>query len=358
MELKKAGKKVYVIDGNHDINNPSAIGYNESSTYPVNHVSPAEFQKIYNEFGYKDAIAKDPNSLSYVVEPEKGLRIIAIDSCRYNDNLKLRNSRVDGVISNKTLSWIKAQLTLAKKQNARVLGMMHHGLINHFALEATLAPEYLVANYAKIQQIFADNGLNIVFTGHLHVQDAVKASNANLYDIATGSLVTYADQYRLADITTDGKLKITSKAVDKIDYNLGGLSFNEYSKKITADNLKTILPKLLNAYLIGKGYSKSAASKKVTQLASKKVSSSVTFLDVVIEAILNYYKGDEKPTPNEKALINILLKSNDSLEVSFAFLLNSVINDISPADNNLTIDWKPQYAAQPTPNATSNQSNN
>jgi predicted MPP superfamily phosphohydrolase len=348
MELKKAGKKVYVIDGNHDINNPSSIGYKENSTYPVNHVSPAEFKTIYNEFGYKDAIAKDPNSLSYVVEPEKGLRIIAIDSCRYNDNLKLKDSHVDGAISNKTLAWIKAQLALAKNQNARVLGMMHHGLINHFNLESMLAPEYLVADNAKIQQIFADNGLNIVFTGHLHVQDVVKASNTNLYDIATGSLVTYADQYRLVEITTDGKLELTSKAVDKIDYNLGGLSFNEYSKDITTRNLKTLLPKLLNIYLIRKGYSKSAAAKKVTELTAEKISPNTSFLDVVIEAILNYYKGDEMPTPNETALINVLMKSNDSLKVSFAFLLNSVINDIPPADNNLTINWNPQYTVSNT----------
>lgn len=41
---------------------------------PVASITPAEFKEIYKDFGYEEALATDPGSLSYVVEPVKGLR--------------------------------------------------------------------------------------------------------------------------------------------------------------------------------------------------------------------------------------------------------------------------------------------
>jgi hypothetical protein len=66
-QLKAAGAKVFVCPGNHDVNNPHAASYNGAVATPVPSISAADFAALYSEFGYKDALARDPNSLSYVL---------------------------------------------------------------------------------------------------------------------------------------------------------------------------------------------------------------------------------------------------------------------------------------------------
>ena len=75
-ELRAAGTKVYVIPGNHDINNAKAKIYDGDNERPVDMTSKTDFATIYGNFGYNNAIARDPNSLSYVVQPQNDLRII------------------------------------------------------------------------------------------------------------------------------------------------------------------------------------------------------------------------------------------------------------------------------------------
>lgn len=107
-ELANAGKNVYVINGNHDIYNPSAFSYNGSKKIPIKNTSPRDFQRLYYGYGYEQAIAVDPNSLSYVVEPAPGLRIIAMDSCIYNKNSKF--SVTNGALPPERLNWVKYQI--------------------------------------------------------------------------------------------------------------------------------------------------------------------------------------------------------------------------------------------------------
>jgi len=39
-------------------------------------ITPQQFQAIYAPFGYNQALARDTNSVAYVVEPVSGLRIL------------------------------------------------------------------------------------------------------------------------------------------------------------------------------------------------------------------------------------------------------------------------------------------
>ncbi|HET6487379.1 MAG TPA: metallophosphoesterase, partial [Spirochaetia bacterium] len=84
--LQKAGIKVYVVPGNHDIDNPHAMSYTAKGATPVASILPAEFAENYRDYGYGEAIARDPGSLSYVVEPVPGLWLLAIDSANYATN--------------------------------------------------------------------------------------------------------------------------------------------------------------------------------------------------------------------------------------------------------------------------------
>ena len=98
-QLKSNGKKVYVIPGNHDIENPNAVRYSGNSALRIRNITAEEFAQIYADFGYKDALYRDPASLSYVAEPRKGIWLLALDSCRYRGKVGEEETLISGRFS-------------------------------------------------------------------------------------------------------------------------------------------------------------------------------------------------------------------------------------------------------------------
>lgn len=342
-DLEKSGKKVFVINGNHDIYNNDAVKFIGDKTQKVKNISPTEFKKIYADFGYNQAIAKDPNSMSYVVEPVKGFRIIAMDSCYYLKNPSLKAPITSGGFSNQRLNWIEKQIKDAKSKGKTIIGMMHHGIIPHFTYEDKFCPEYIISDHKNIANQFADLGLHVVFTGHFHAQDvAQQKSNKNnlIYDVETGSLVTYPCPYRIVSIAKDNKMNIVTKNVNKIDCNLDGKTLKQYSKNFVTSGLKELAPKLLKGFLIQNGKSETDANKQVSLLTTQQIFPNTTILDIGVNSIVNHYAGDEKMTTQTDSLINFLRSLNKPSMKMAADILYSLNTDLPPADNNLTIRIK------------------
>ena len=103
-QLADCGTKVFVIPGNHDINNPEAVAYNGDISNPTPIIQARDFSKIYANFGYRNAISRDANSLSYISQPYRGLWILAIDDCEYYNNTT--TALVPGKIKPETMAWI------------------------------------------------------------------------------------------------------------------------------------------------------------------------------------------------------------------------------------------------------------
>ncbi|MFO7669675.1 MAG: metallophosphoesterase, partial [Bacteroidales bacterium] len=101
--------KVLVVPGNHDINNPDAVLFDGDITEPVPTISAEEFSLLYAEYGYGSAIARDPNSLSYISEPFKNFFVVAIDANEYYDNTS-EYSVTAGKIKDATMDWIESQI--------------------------------------------------------------------------------------------------------------------------------------------------------------------------------------------------------------------------------------------------------
>ena len=76
-------------------------------------ITPENFKSLYADFGYRNAIARDPVSLSYVSEPFKGLRILALDANEYYNNTP-DYCVVAGNIKDETMEWAKEQLADAQ----------------------------------------------------------------------------------------------------------------------------------------------------------------------------------------------------------------------------------------------------
>ena len=231
-QLVSAGIKVRVIDGNHDINFNMAVMFTTNDTVPVPNINPATFRNIYRDFGFNDAVSTDPNSLSYVSEPLPGLRILAIDACKYDPQYD--SDMVGGHIRQETMTWALLQLAEAKAKGKMVFGMMHHALINHFTDQNVSFPDFVVDSASGISDAFMNAGLKLVFTGHGHASDIVKKTNGNkfLYDIETASTVAYPCSYRMLTYIKDSALIISTVPIQQIDFPIpSGLSFQEYARQ-------------------------------------------------------------------------------------------------------------------------------
>jgi len=192
--IQKTGTTVLVVPGNHDIYNSWARKYTENELIKIDSISPEEFEDIYSDYGYKDAVSRDPISLSYLATPAEDLWILMLDSAIYDRNRFRDGPEMGGEISPKTLEWIKECGKLAKENNAKLLGVMHHSLMDHSEI---LNENYTINNKDESIEVLQNCGVDLVLTGHIHLQDikSHKANNKTIYDIATSCLSAYPNQY-------------------------------------------------------------------------------------------------------------------------------------------------------------------
>jgi hypothetical protein len=330
-DLEDSGIQVYVVPGNHDINNPDAVSYSGAQTTPVPNISPDDFVTIYGQFGFEQALSRDANSLSYLVEPAPGLCVLGMDACRYKENMD--TPIVGGRFSQETLNWILAQIAWAKANNKQIIGFMHHGIVAHYSMEPLLFGDYLVDDWTNISKLFADAGMRMVFTGHYHAQDAVERTIQRgrtpsfIFDVETGSLVTYPVPYRL--ITLDETLsavQIESRLITEIDYDTGGIPFPQYAQQYLEDGLLILSQTILIDYF-GLDPAEAAA-----------------YSPDIVKAFEANYVGDENPDSETlQTAIGYLQMPDPALKLIGMGLL-SLWHDPHPADNNLTLDLKNGWA--------------
>ncbi len=322
LERRHHGLEIYVVPGNHDIYNPGAVSYLTSPPTPVDQVSPADFQRIYAAFGYREALDRDPGSLSYLAEPRPGIWLLAIDSCDYEDNLTLGTSVTSGRLTPATQAWILARLQEAARRHKTVIAMMHHGVVEHFLGQAQLFSEYLLTGYPAAGKALADAGLRLVFTGHFHANDVVVADygTSHLYDVETGSLVTAPSPYRLVHLDVDARtFDVSTRHVTSIPSHPG--DFPAWSQAFLMDGLND----LTMYQLTHPPYSLPEAVAE--QLAP-----------LVAGGLAAHYAGDEAVPAQVLAVIQAMLGSGDPLTIGLGQSLYGLWTDLPPADGEVSIE--------------------
>ncbi|MGC1392008.1 MAG: metallophosphoesterase [Bacteroidales bacterium] len=310
--------KVLVIPGNHDINNPDAKLFNGDNTVSVPTITPENFKSLYADFGYKTAIAKDPNSLSYVSEPFKDLRILALDANEYYNNTP-QFCVVAGNIKDATMQWAKKQLADASAKGKTVIGMMHHGIVEHFMGESVIFPDYLVDNWGARADEFIKAGLKVMFTGHFHANDATQRTlgNLSLVDIETGSPVIYASPYRIINLVNN-KLYIKTKHIEHINYpGLNGVSFPDYEKAFS-----------FNGFEIQAKYMLMNAPYNVPEDVATQIS------PVFAESMMAHFAGDETLSTDANEEIEAI----SAISPDLANIIYGLYTDLPPKDNDLIVD--------------------
>lgn len=275
------GLKIYVINGNHDIRNYNAKNFNtaDGKAVPATRTEPEDFKRIY-DFVYSDptvlatftpAEGNKAGGLSYVARPVEGLTVIAMDTCRYSsDNTSNGDDEheTSGAISADLEKWVIEQTAAAKARGDLVVGLEHHGLVPHFDVQPTILPMYLVNGYERIAQEYADAGMSVVFTGHMHAVDIAAMTTAagnTFYDIETGSALTYPCPVRFVDLRrstvggeTNTYMSVSTKThIGPIHYTdpATGVAYviddlTEYAREFgfTTDMLKTVAGDFIKSF--------------------------------------------------------------------------------------------------------------
>ncbi len=268
------GKKVFVVAGNHD--------YIRTSV--------AQFESIYADFGYNEAIANDPNSGSYTADLKNGYMLLAIDSTG--------PSHQQNAVSGARFDWIEAQLKAAKANGKKVIAMSHYNIMEHFILQGKIhTGSVLTPSDFSLASMLADNGVKYVFSAHTHAHDIAKYTSANgnvIYEAVTNSLSQYPCAYRVvtfgenAEFRTDYVRSIdTSLLPDGIHedaFALAQSNFTMYAKNCTYLGIKNTIT----------AYTKAKQLKKILNTDNETVNAVIDKAAVKLEEIakIPIYKAD------------------------------------------------------------------
>lgn len=232
-DLKKRGKRVYVITATHDFRDGGVTdGYVGDEAVKVPAVEDRhDLWDMYYEFGPNEAISTHKESMSYVVQLAPGYRLFALND---DTNYKPEGERGSG-FSDDCMKWILEQLEDARKNDQYVIAMTHHPMIAPSPFYAIIGKGDMQRNHETTREVFADAGLHCMITGHTHVHNisSIVSKNGNVfYDVACGALIGCPPVMR--NITFDPKNNkidvdtVVIKDVPGLDTN--GKPFDEYMK--------------------------------------------------------------------------------------------------------------------------------
>lgn len=381
-DLKKKGKRVYVITATHDFRDGGvADGYVGDEVVKVPAVEDRhDLWDMYYEFGPDEAISTHKESMSYVVQLAPGYRLFALND---DTNYKPEGERGSG-FSDDCMEWILEQLKDAQDHDQYVIAMTHHPMISPSPFYKIIGGGNMQRNHETTREIFADAGLHCMLTGHTHVHDIsyVTSKKGNrFYDVAVGAMigcppvmrnVTFDPKNAKIDVET-----ITIKDVPGMDTK--GKPFDEYMKGFFFGMIREVLwamgydidrlAEMSDAFSIpgekikklgwilkpvGKFLDK-LTFKKVWRLCKKESGlkkadiadiADNKVIDFLLELIQNLYCGDSPYGPDTReykltcGLLNIVDSLLDTIHLSIGKFIKGATSVRSLVEPLL---WNPGY---------------
>lgn len=274
-ELRSEGIQVLVIPGNHDLNNPNAVSYDGAETTAVEVATNDWFAAQYADYGYGPSSEREASTLTYACEPIEGLVVIGIDSGK------------KGELSSATLDWVCDKASKASSEGKRVIAMMHHPLIPHVTHAETLVRTYVIKDFDTIRQALIEAGIKVIFTGHFHTSDIAKDFNDGLtreiYDVNTGSLISYPCDYREVTLSDDlSELRLTTSHITSLPND--DTFSSDYAKECLHSAVKQMVKEIAKAKV-----RKEAGSLGV-KLMTKKINKVST---AAADAFIIHAEGNE-----------------------------------------------------------------
>lgn len=347
-KLKEQGKKIYLITARHDYDDNDSFEFDGDKMLPVKAMPRDELRDFYKDFGFDGAISEHKESMSYVAQLADGIRLLALNCDGDCKDFK-------GLWDNQ-MKWALEQIEDAHRTGNYIFAMTHYPLLPFSPIMNLISDSHLT-DWEKRANQFADAGLDLIFTGHMHAQAVTEyiTKNGNkITDVQTGCFVGCPCAYRKVTIK-DSTADIKSYTINDFDYDKQGKSASEYFQwrfdRMIDYKMKEILPnpaiKILNKLTVKKicNFLWFNPDKSIQNILAK---------DLGIELVRNIFIGNEpyvKGTAVYEAfekLINRLSliihiaekkagKKNKVLSDIKSFLL-CTIGDEKQRDWDLTLD--------------------
>ena len=202
-KLHKNGKKIYVITAGHDYNEFSYC-YKNDERYEVEGTSFDELYEMYYDFGLSEALSVHKRTHSYIAEIAPKVRLLALN-CDSSDDEK-------GGFADDMLSWIKEQTDKANEDGAFVFAICHYPIIPGVPV-FDLVGDTKVKEWRRVASFLADEGVEIAFTGHMHIQSVNEFTSEKgnrFIDVCTAALVGSPARYRRVTVSEEGVMNIES----------------------------------------------------------------------------------------------------------------------------------------------------
>lgn len=344
--LKEQGKRIYLITARHDYAE-DPVEFDGEKMIPVKGMPRKELRDFYKDFGFDEAISEHRESMSYVVQLQEGYRLLALNCDGDCKDFK-------GLWDHQ-MQWALNEIKKAHDAGDYIFAMTHYPLLP-FSPVMNLIGDAKLTDWEKRANEFADAGLSLFFTGHMHAQALTQHTSPNgnrITDIQTGCFVGCPCAYRKVTID-DKNVYVKSHTIEDFDWDTGGKTGTEYFQwrfdRMINWKMDEILPapakKILNKFTL----------KMLGRLLCFKVDKGIENMltkDVGVELVRNIFIGDEpyvKGTPMYEAMSKLLkrlhpvthilekkLGANNPILTDMDTFILSMIGDEKQMDHNCTI---------------------
>jgi len=193
----------------------------------------------YSERMYEISKGFAVPDLSYVVEPVKGVWMIAIDGNTYipknlneaqsnPSNYKGASIGYNNVLTHKKhlIEWVKKITQEAKLNGKTVIAFTHYPMID-FNDGATHEIKNLLGEkkwqlervpQEEVAKAFAEAGLQVHFAGHMHINDTgiQKINDKILVNVQVPSLAAYLPAYKILTVKSPDQLEIQTQVLNDV----------------------------------------------------------------------------------------------------------------------------------------------
>ena len=197
-DAEAAGLRIFVLTGNHDLYNTNAAAFSGDGFTRVPSADSGDFRRIYADFGFDEALSQDDDSLSYLAALNEGTRLLMLDFNTMHDPCG---------ISDKSLTWVEAQLREAREAGLKVLAAGHQNIFQLTMFKGG----YVIRNAERLAELFRQYGVELYLSGHLHCQHW--KSEQGLTEIATSALSVSPCQYGVLTVEGDA-MRYEAKETD------------------------------------------------------------------------------------------------------------------------------------------------
>lgn len=208
----------------------------------INYSYPKTVQQTaYTQRVYEVTKGFSVPDLSYVVEPVKGIWMLAIDGNTYipknlnrnfNDPSNYNGASIgyNNVLTNKQhlIKWVKKVADEAKLNGKTLIAFTHYPMID-FNDGASHEIKNLLGEKKwqlervpeeEVAKVFADAGLQIHFAGHMHINDTGirKIDGKVLVNVQVPSLAAYLPSYKILTIRSLDKMEVQTEVLNDVPH--------------------------------------------------------------------------------------------------------------------------------------------